>query len=80
MAVTGDIGNWIFCREFHPKAGKNNYASRSYMDEKLRISSEQKSEKYDSEEALKEISKFKEEFESYYGRRMNKTEKEWVKD
>lgn len=39
MAVTGDFGNWIFCREFHPsdKGG----VSDGYWLEKLKIYSDQ---------------------------------------
>lgn len=46
MAVTGDYGNWIFCREFHPsiKAG----VSDGYWHEKLKIASTQEAEEFDS--------------------------------
>lgn len=57
-AVTGDFGNWIFCREFHPAA--KNYVSDGYWLEKLRTSSSQKPSKYDSErtaEAIRERAK-----------------------
>lgn len=43
--VTGDYGNWIFCREFHPT--KNNTVSQGYWVEKLKINSEQDPYKFD---------------------------------
>lgn len=33
-AVTGDFGNWIFCREFHPNISGENVSDR-YWVEKL---------------------------------------------
>lgn len=53
MAVTGDYGNWIFCREFHPSA--DGFVSDGYWCEKLSISSTQVYNEYDSETTLKEI-------------------------
>ena len=76
MTVTGDFGNWVFCREFHPSP--DGYVSGSYWDEKLEMSSEQKSHKYDSEETLAKIKRFKEEFEDFYGRKMTEEESDWV--
>lgn len=55
LAVTGDYGNWIFCREFHPSA--DNYVSDSYWIEKLKISSTQVPGKYDSTKTEEEIRK-----------------------
>ena len=46
MAVTGDYGNWIFCREFHPSP--TGSVSDSYWCEKLRISSRQDPYEFDS--------------------------------
>jgi len=46
LAVTGDFGNWIFCREFMPS--KNGYASDGYWREKASISSQQVMLKFDS--------------------------------
>lgn len=46
MAVTGDYGNWIFCREFVPSA--DGYVSDEYWIEKLHIASSQKGKEYDS--------------------------------
>jgi hypothetical protein len=44
LSVTGDWGNWIFCREFHPGG---DYVSGGYWDEKLEISSQQKAKAFD---------------------------------
>jgi hypothetical protein len=53
LAITGDYGNWIFCREFHPSP--EGFVSDSYWCEKLRISSTQKISDYSPEETRKEI-------------------------
>lgn len=53
MTVTGDYGNWVFCREFHPSA--DGVVSRSYWDEKLQICSEQEASKFDSDFTLELI-------------------------
>lgn len=53
MAVTGDFGNWIFCREFVPSA--KEYASEGYWNEKLHISSCQKPEEIDFERIQAEL-------------------------
>lgn len=53
MAVTGDYGNWIFCREFHPSA--KGHADDGYWKEKLTISSSQEPQEFDEEETTKEI-------------------------
>ena len=47
MAVTGDFGNWIFCREFHPSP--EGRVSDQYWHEKLRNSSTQVGKQFDSE-------------------------------
>ena len=47
MAVTGDFGNWIFCREFHPSP--TGRVSDGYWHEKLRNSSTQDGTVYDSD-------------------------------
>jgi hypothetical protein len=47
LSVSGDFGNWIFCREFHPSA--QGYVSDGYWMEKLRSASCQEPVKYDSE-------------------------------
>lgn len=63
MAVTGDYGNWIFCREFHPSA--KGYVSEGYWHEKLSIASTQDAMDFDGEatkEAIQEkINEYKEE-------------------
>jgi hypothetical protein len=53
LAVTGDYGNWIFCREFHP--GKDGFVSDGYWKEKLRINSIQESDIYDPVGTEKQI-------------------------
>lgn len=53
MAVTGDYGNWIFCREFHPDP--KGHVSDGYWEEKLQISSTQKWEDYDAERTQAQI-------------------------
>jgi hypothetical protein len=78
MSVTGDYGNWIFCREFHPSAGDK--VSRCYFDEKLEIMSQQKSKAFNSEDTLKKIKNFKKEFVSIYDRPLNDDEKEWINE
>lgn len=55
LAVTGDYGNWIFCREFHPSV--EGFVSDSYWCEKLRISSTQEISDYDPENTRREIEK-----------------------
>jgi hypothetical protein len=52
MAVTGDYGNWIFCREFHRSS---EGVSDMYWVEKLKIASTQDPYNFDSEAAVKEI-------------------------
>ena len=55
LSVTGDYGNWIFCREFHPS--EEGYVSAGYWCEKLRIHSTQQTSDYDPKgtiESLKE--------------------------
>ena len=53
LAITGDFGNWIFCREFHPSA--DGYVSGGYWCEKLRIASTQKSHRFSSDKTEVEI-------------------------
>lgn len=76
--VTGDFGNWVFCREFHPSPGEG--VSRGYWDEKLRIASEQKSHEFDSDETNRLLGEFKNDFEDYIGRPMNDEEQDWYDD
>ena len=53
MAVTGDWGNWIFCREFHP--GADERVSDGYWCEKLRIASTQQEKNFSPEKTKEEI-------------------------
>lgn len=53
MSVTGDFGNWIFCRPFVPSA--KGYVSDSYWSEKLRILSEQRFDRLNFDAIEKEI-------------------------
>lgn len=41
LLVTGDYGNWVFDREFHPSANKSDRAFIGYFLEKLRTNSAQ---------------------------------------
>jgi len=63
LAVTGDYGNWIFCREFHPS--KDGYVSDGYWHEKLKILSTQEAMDFDAyatKETLQEkLNEYKEE-------------------
>jgi len=52
-AITGDYGNWIVCREFHPSKGGS--ISDGYFYEKLRNSSSQVLSKFNPEETEKEL-------------------------
>lgn len=53
LSVTGDYGNWIFCREFHPSS--IDYVSAGYWCEKLRNSSEQTGSEFCQKSTIKEI-------------------------
>lgn len=53
LAVNGDYGNWIFCREFHPSS--NGGVSDGYWKEKLTISSTQDPDEFDGQGTIKEI-------------------------
>lgn len=81
MTVTGDFGNWVFCRPFHPSA--DGYVSDGYWMEKLRILSKQDSAlSYDSEETAKEIQLLIDsglEDYGYEGEALNQA-KEWFKE
>lgn len=80
MTVTGDFGNWVFCREFHPSANNDGGVSGGYWDEKLQIASVQKSHQYDAEETIKRIEEFEKEFQDNYGREMNEAEADWIEE
>ena len=47
LAVTGDFGNWIFCNEFHP--GPDEHVSDNYWIGKLKVSSTQVADEFDSD-------------------------------
>ena len=53
MVVTGDYGNWMFCREFHPSA--EGMVSDYYWCEKIKIASTQQPFEFDDEATIKEI-------------------------
>ena len=53
MFVTGDFGNWMFCREFHPSA--EGHVSDGYWHEKLGVLSSQEGREFDSEGTKEEI-------------------------
>lgn len=53
LAVTGDYGNWIFCREFIPSS--DGYVSEGYWLEKLINSSTQKPMEFDPQGTEEEI-------------------------
>ncbi len=53
LSITGDYGNWIFCRPFIPSA--NGKVDDSYWIEKLKIASEQKLDDIDLDATEKEI-------------------------
>lgn len=53
LAVYGDFGNWIFYRPFVPSP--DGYVSDGYWNEKLRISSSQDHNTFDSEATANEL-------------------------
>jgi len=57
LAVTGDYGNWIFCREFHP-TGKG-HVDDHYWIEKLKIASTQEPYHFYSTTAQENLNEFK---------------------
>lgn len=54
MTVSGDWGNWVFSREFHPSS-KNGGVSDNYWIEKLKTASSQDPYELDEEETRKEL-------------------------
>jgi len=70
--VTGDFGNWVFCREFHPRG--TEYISRGYADEKLEINSVQKSSKFDTDRTVELIKEFEQEYEE----ELDEETKDWI--
>ena len=53
LAVTGDYGNWIFCREFHPS--HDGMVSSGYWKEKLINKSSQEPSEFDEEGTREDI-------------------------
>lgn len=60
MTVTGDFGNWVFSREFHPSPSQEKI-SNSYWDEKLQNNSIQTASEFDGEATRRAIVEFKED-------------------
>lgn len=63
MTVTGDFGNWVFSREFHPDGNENSGVSDDYWDEKLEKHSAQKSKQCDKNLTLLMIADFEQSLE-----------------
>lgn len=80
MTVTGDFGNWVFCRPFVPS--KKGNVSESYWIEKLQIASEQKLERLDLDAIGKEIEGLLRHGLKDYGYKGKqlKEAKEWYKE
>lgn len=72
LAVTGDFGNWMFCREFHPSA--DGGVSVGYWKEKLINSSTQKSDDFDEDRTRKEL----EDYLADTDEPLNENEKEYI--
>lgn len=62
LLVTGDFGNWVFCRSFYPS--KDEYVSDGYWIEKLETHSTQKGREYDGEATLALITELLEDPEN----------------
>lgn len=80
LTVTGDYGNWVFCREFHPSS--DGYVSDDYWLEKLSIGSCQKPGEYDSKKTVQRIKEFYKDRvseKSYYSKEDWFELKEWVR-
>lgn len=74
LAVTGDYGNWIFCREFHP--GPEESVCDHYWTQKLKIASCQDPYQFDSDVARQEI----EELLKNQDYEFSDEEKEWLEE
>ena len=64
LIVSGDYGNWIFCRDFHPS--EDGYVSDGYWLEKLRMNSTQEPYQYNAEETELEIKEKLKQLEEEY--------------
>lgn len=80
LSVTGDFGNWIFCREFHPSDGENSGVSDSYWKEKIQISSTQQTNDYDSDGTEKLIKEKLSEFDSPPFSEREQEQIDWFKE
>ena len=60
LAVTGDYGNWIFCREFHPSA--DGFVSDGYWIEKVKTLSCQEPLEFDIDETVEDLKEKKEQY------------------
>ncbi|MDD4970850.1 MAG: hypothetical protein PHT07_15590 [Paludibacter sp.] len=80
LTITGDFGNWVFCRPFVPSI--DGYVSDGYWLEKLRILSSQVPGSYDGEATASEIQKLIDEGLQEYGYKGDelKKMKEWYTD
>lgn len=72
-SVTGDLGNWIFCREFHPS--KDGKVSGGYWDEKLNMHSVQDSDEFNTEQTEKDIDYY---VENYVNENTSQEELDWI--
>lgn len=75
-SVTGDFGNWIFSKEFHPI--NDDTISRGYADSKLTYLSEQTCSKFDTGDTIELIEQFRNEFIELHDRDMNEDEVDWL--
>lgn len=73
LAVTGDYGNWIFCRSFVPYA-ESDFVSDGYWKEKIRIASTQSTKEWDSDAMREALNEKISELEDIYGDQQNKIE------
>lgn len=74
MTVTGDFGNFVFCREFHPS--KDGYVSDGYWLEKLRMGSCQKPCVFDGEKTRDALAEFEKSLEDQFEGEVNGAEYE----
>lgn len=76
MTVTGDFGNWVFCREFYPCA--DGGVSAGYWDEKLQMHSEQICNKFDKDGTIEAINEFKSTYFSDYSEKYLDEISDWI--
>jgi len=74
LAVTGDYGNWIFCRSFVPSA-ESDFVSDGYWKEKIRTVSTQSTKEWDAEKMREALNEKIEELEDIYGDQQDKIDK-----